>query len=223
MISVGVDDMTGILSMSVSTPWKQFSEQVAARTLAEVVRFDMEKRQTRAAAERRFSETRLDSARSELRRAEDRLGVFIQHNRQYATSPALSLEFNRLQRQVAVRHEVFTSLTQSFERARIEEVRNTPVVTIIEAPEGSATRDSRNGVRSVIVGFTFGSMVALVVAALLEFGRRARTSDRAEYREFIRLRRQAIQRLMPWRRFGTPTPEETGLAAGARHAREPGA
>jgi uncharacterized protein involved in exopolysaccharide biosynthesis len=218
--TVGVDDLTGIVTLTVSTPWKPLSEQIASRTLAEVVRFDMEKRQTRGGAERRFAEARLDSARAELRQAEDRLEAFVQRNRQYATSPALALDYSRLQRDLFMRQEVYTALFQSFERARIEEVRNTPVITIIESPEGSAVRGSRGGVTSVLMGLFFGFFVALFVGAMREFGRHARRSDREDYREFVRLRDQAVRGLVPWRHRRKPIASLAGAAALSGNGRE---
>jgi uncharacterized protein involved in exopolysaccharide biosynthesis len=202
MISTRVDDMTGIVTVAVTSEYEALSEAMARRVLDALIAFDMETRQTRAAAERRFAETRRDSARMELRQAEDQLQSFLQQNRQYATSPTLLFEYNRLQGQVLVRQEVYRALAQSFEKARIDEVRNTPVITILEAPEGSSQKDSRGGFSKLILALILGSGLAFCLALGREFARRAREANRVDYQEFVRLRQEAVRRLVPWRRNG---------------------
>ena len=97
--------------------------------------FNLETRQPQAASERRFVEERLGQAKDELLDAEDRLLTFLNQNREFQNSSQLSFEHDRLLREVRLRQDVVTSLTESHEQARIEEVRNTPVITIVQAPE----------------------------------------------------------------------------------------
>jgi uncharacterized protein involved in exopolysaccharide biosynthesis len=52
--------------------------------------------------------------------------AFLQANRQWANSPDLTFQHDRLERDIALRQQVYTTLVQSFEQARISEVRDTP-------------------------------------------------------------------------------------------------
>ena len=107
----------------------------ASRPILDLVHtFDLTTRQTQAGAERRFSGERLAELTGELRDAEDTLKSFLIENRVFSNSPALQFEHDRLQRAVTMRQELVTSLAQAYERARIEEVRNTPVITLIDPP-----------------------------------------------------------------------------------------
>jgi len=92
-------------------------------------------RQSQAAAERGFTEERMAEAQEELRAAENELQRFLQNNRQFQNSPELVFQHDRLQRRVAMRQQVYTSLVQSYEQARIDEVPNTPVITVVEYAE----------------------------------------------------------------------------------------
>ena len=42
---------------------------------------------------------------------------------------------DRLERQVSVRQELVTAMAQAYEQARVDEVRNAPVITVIDQPE----------------------------------------------------------------------------------------
>ena len=97
--------------------------------------FNLRTRQSQAANEREFTERRLGRSGSELRTTEDQLQSFLQRNRDYTNSPALTFQVERLQREVSMRQEVFTTLAQALEQAKIEEVRDTPVITVVQRPE----------------------------------------------------------------------------------------
>jgi uncharacterized protein involved in exopolysaccharide biosynthesis len=105
--------------------------------------FNLETRQSQALEEGRFVSARMAEAQEELREAEEALKTFLQQNRQFRNSPELVFEHDRLQRQVAMRQEIFTSLAQSHEQSRIDAVRDTPVITVIASR--SARRSPRGG------------------------------------------------------------------------------
>jgi len=135
VISTGVAARTtGVVSVRVRTKSPQVSLAIAARLLDGLNRYNRQIRQAQAAEERRFIEGRLGAARAALRAAEDALQRFLQTNRQFAGSPQLSLQRGRLERELALRQQVVTGLTQQSEDARIREVRDTPIITVIEAP-----------------------------------------------------------------------------------------
>ena len=67
---------------------------------------------------------------------------FLRQNRGFGNSPELMSEHDRLQRQVAMRQEVYTSLLRSQEQARIDAVRDTPLLAFIDTP---SERQNRKG------------------------------------------------------------------------------
>ena len=87
--------------------------------------------------------------------------------RKWQSSPQLRYEEQRLTRQVNVQQELYLTLRREYETARIEEVNNTPVLTIIDQPSipGIRSRPQRTItvlLVTVIVGI-FAAIVALVV------------------------------------------------------------
>jgi uncharacterized protein involved in exopolysaccharide biosynthesis len=150
-IRVRVARETGVVHITVMAPQPDLARQVAQRVLDEVQHYNISVRQSSAAAERRFVEERLQELGSELTEAEAALGRFLQHNRQFENSPELRLAYDRLQREVVRRQQAIGSLAPAFEQARIEEVRNTPVITVIEEPETAVESGSRAFVRILVL------------------------------------------------------------------------
>ena len=163
-VSVDVSAKTGTVDLSVWTKDPDLSMQIVERMLEEVNRFNRQVRQNQAGQERRFIGTRVDSAEVDLRAAQDRMQAFLQRNRDYANSPSLQFEHDRILQDVTTQLGLYTSLLQNYEQARIEEVRTTPVVTVVEQPIRPARPDSRKlVVRSLLVGI-LGLLVGIVAA-----------------------------------------------------------
>lgn len=183
-VQVSRDKDSGIISYSVTYPDSLLPALIARRILVVLNDFNLRTKQGQAAAERNFIETQLVSARAALRGAEDALQTFLQRNREYRNSPQLQFEQDRLQREVLSRQGVTTSLTQAYEQARIEEVRNTPVVTTLAAPQVPVRPDPRGTVKAVLLGLALGLLFGILVAIGREFLRVVRLLDPRAYDEF---------------------------------------
>jgi uncharacterized protein involved in exopolysaccharide biosynthesis len=170
-IDVNVSRETGTIDLEVTTAWPELSQQVGMRMIELVSEFNLHRRQTKAGAERRFVETRVAEAKDTLRAAEARLQTFLQRNRAYQSAPQLMFEHDRLERDVNMQQQLYTTLAQSYEGARIDEVRNTPVITLMEPPDLPAKPDPRlalvKGLLAGILGLALGAFIA---AARQAFG-----------------------------------------------------
>lgn len=159
---------TGVVSVTITTRWPGLSKQIGERLIELVNEFNLESRQSQASAEREFIGERLSQAKEELQVVEDSLETFLENNRQYENSPALRFEQQRLQRRVRVHEQVVSSLSRSYEQARISEVRNTPLITVVEPPVAPARSDSRLLLVKALLGLVLGGIVALFWALAVE-------------------------------------------------------
>lgn len=201
-MTAGTDVETGVVSFSVTTRWPDLSEAIGHRIVELVNEFNLERRQSQAAAERQFLEGRVEHARRDLLAAEDSLERFLERNRSYQNSPRLRFEHDRLQRRVSLQQQVYSSLVQSYEQAKIEEVRNTPVVTVVTPPERPARPDRRRLVLKAAAGLVAGGLLALLWIAWSEFLGGAAERDPETYRQFRRLvsgTKEELRRI--WRRI----------------------
>ena len=141
------------VEVTVTTPWPSVSLALAERLVDGVNHFNLQTRKSQAAAERQFVDARVAEAERALRDAEDRLQTFLQRNRGSTEgSPELQFSHDRLQRDVLLRQQVYTSLLQSLEEARIREIRDTPVITVLDAPRLPLLAQGRKTVIKAIAG-----------------------------------------------------------------------
>jgi uncharacterized protein involved in exopolysaccharide biosynthesis len=181
--------------LSVSTEWPSVSLLLAQRLVREVNKFILEKRRSQAASERQFVEAQASAAERELRAAENRLQSFLQQNA-IVTSPQLGFQRDRLQREVTLRQQVYASLAQNREDARIREVRDTPVITILEPPALAVVGEPRNTVKKAVLGGFAGVMIALLLAYPLRALATARRESPERSQEFFQLLDEATPRFL---------------------------
>ena len=182
LVTVRADHAAGIISLEVSAPWPELSVLLGERLLDLVNRFNLERRQTRAAAERAFLDERIQEKERELRAAESDLEAFLLQNRRYQ-DPQLRFQEERLQRMVDLRQQVYVVLAQELEQARLAEVRNTPVITVLDHPRPPAERTSPNYVLNVALGLLLGGLLAvgaILGGDLLRYARRTHPREFAD-------------------------------------------
>ncbi len=188
--STSVDGRTKIVTISVTTRYPSLSAQVANRYLALVNEFNLSTRKSNAYEQRRFIEQRLADARTELRTAEERLQQFLERNRRYQSSPELLFEHDRLEREVLLKQDVLTTLGREYEEARIQEVNDTPLLTVIDQAVPPARKSSPRLVLNVVAAVLLIGALAALGALLQTYARRNRRRDRANYHEFTARWRQ---------------------------------
>lgn len=191
-ISASMAQKTGVVTYGVRTRHPELSHLIATRISAEMTRFNLERRQSQAAAERKFAEGRLAEVRGELRIAEDRMQVFLQRNREYRSSPDLIFEAERLEREIALRQQLYAALSQSLEQAKMEEVRDTPVLTLIEQPNVPVGPDRRGLLRKGLLALGIGMLLGAMVAGARVVAGKARPESRDDVDEFEHLRRELV-------------------------------
>jgi uncharacterized protein involved in exopolysaccharide biosynthesis len=174
ILSIQVDRPTGIVHVAVRTTNSELSAQVGRRLLTLLNEFNLRRRQGQVAAEREFTERRATEAGKDLFLAEDALAEFQRANRQYGQSPQLTTQFARLQRRVDMAQQLYSTLAQQFELARVESVRNTPVVTVIDAPESLVEPESHRTVEKTLLAFSL-TLVAVLGLALVRDRSRKRS------------------------------------------------
>jgi uncharacterized protein involved in exopolysaccharide biosynthesis len=134
--------------------------------------------------------------------AEDHLQEFLQRNRDFRGAPQLAFEYDRLQRDVAMRQAVYTNLMQALEQSKIEEVRNTPVISMVERPILPAKPDSRLIALKALIAVLAGGLIGLAAALSIDFlssGSQVPLDDR---KYLVQLGREAWADFRrPWKLF----------------------
>ncbi len=157
-VSASSDLKTGVVNLAVTMRDPDLSREVAERFLGLLNQFNLERRQSQAAAERAFAEQRLQEVQRALREAEDQLEAFLRRNRDARTAPELSFQQDRLARAVSLQQELYGTLAQAYEQAKLEEIRDTPVITILDHPGHPLRADSRHLALKILAAFLLGGM-----------------------------------------------------------------
>lgn len=194
-VSLETIEQTGVVRFTVTTRWAMVSRQVADRLVELIQQFNVQRRQSRAEEERRFLEERVVEAQGDLLAVEDSLEAFLEENRGFQNSPALRFEHDRLQRRVSLQQQVYTSLAQSLEEAKIQSVRSTPVITVVEPPREPARPDSRMLAVRALLGLLIGGMMAVFWAFGARLMTDAREGEPDQYEEFERLRKETMEEI----------------------------
>lgn len=155
------DPRTSVVTITVLAPTPVAAEGIAALLIRQVQAFNVSTRQLQARQTRLFLETRVADALQALHDAEDQLRHFYEQNRRVVDSPQLIFEETRLKRQVDLRQELYTTLSKQLETTRIDEVNDTPTITVIDPPFASSRPNGP------------GVPILIMLAFLLALGARA--------------------------------------------------
>ena len=93
----------------------------------------------------------------------------MDRNRRIENSPALQLEQQRLSREVTVLTGVFTTLKQQLETTKIEEVKESDYVIVIDPPEIPLNSAKPKKKIIVFLAGIFGLIFGLIIAFVKEF------------------------------------------------------
>jgi uncharacterized protein involved in exopolysaccharide biosynthesis len=185
LVGVSLSQKTGIVYTSVSAPSPQLAQAINRALLQQVDSFNRANRRGQAGAERQFAEGRVSDAAAELRVAENRLESFLDMNRQYRNSPILTFQQDRLARDVSTKQQLYTTLVQTYEQARVQEVRDTPVFSTLEAPTFPPRADSRHFLRNGAIALLLGALIGFVFGSVVSASKHSPefSSDLEEFRQ----------------------------------------
>ena len=178
MVAAGADMQTGVVRVRVVAPTPELARGITDRILSELNAFNLERRQQRAAGDRQFSEERLAELRAELAVAESRYSSFRRANRSVEGSPELQAQDDRLARDVQFRQQLYSSLAQAYEQARLDEVRATPVISVLDQPARPTRAEPRGAVTLAIIAWVAAFTFAAFAAFALDVMRPRRASAR---------------------------------------------
>lgn len=192
---------TGVVEIAVTLQHPQLAAEVARRLVDELNEFNLKTRRSQASGERGFLEQRLEAVGDELRSSEEVMRRFLEQNRSFANSPELVFEHERLQRQVSLQQQIYTELARAYEQARIAEVRNTPVLTVVEEASTPTAPDSARLFLKAAAGLMLGILFGLLWSALRDFLSGVQRGESADYRELRELLGESSRDLRTvWRR-----------------------
>jgi uncharacterized protein involved in exopolysaccharide biosynthesis len=169
MVSVSKDPKTAILTLSVKAAEKRLSAGINKAIIEELNSHQKKYNKSKANETKQFIQGRILDTEKELIEAEEELKIFNDRNRRIGNSPELQLAQQRLSREVTVLIGVFTSLKQQLETTKIEEVKDSEYVVVLDPPNIPINRSTPKKKQLVIMAGILGVLTAVVVIFLKQF------------------------------------------------------
>jgi uncharacterized protein involved in exopolysaccharide biosynthesis len=133
-INVTPDDASGLLRIDVVASSPTLAVEIADSLLAQSNRIIARALVEQASFQRQYLEGRLAEARRELDAREGDLEHFYTANRTYQQSPALVFRESQLRREADASRDLYLSIRQNYEQARLSEARDVPTVSFVQRP-----------------------------------------------------------------------------------------
>jgi uncharacterized protein involved in exopolysaccharide biosynthesis len=194
VLDIQTDRPTGVVTVKITTDDPQLTAAIGAKLFELLDAFNQRRRQSQASAERDFSDERLAETRNDLLKAEAALADFELRNRSFAESPRLELERANLQRRITIAQQLYLTLAQQTDQARIESVRNTPLVTVIDSPTDLIEPVPRQTVLKTLFAAFAAVFLVAVWGLMAEQIARSRTTGSPAYEEYRRSRGLPVER-----------------------------
>jgi len=177
--TIAINSLTGLINVNrernanyyileVTAFEAKFSADLARAVIEELDNHQREYNNAQVLETRRFIEERIFEVGKELNSAEEALKNFRVRNRRMDNSPNLLLGQQRLSREVAVLTGVFTTLKQQLENAKIDEVKESNYVIVLDQPEVPIFRSAPNKKQMVVLSGFAGISMAVALVFLLE-------------------------------------------------------
>ena len=115
-----------------------------------------------------FIDQRLNEIRKELINSEENLKRFRENNRNIIMSPALLLEEERIQRDMLIVNQIYTTLNQENELLQIEMIGNENILMVIDPAYRPLKKFSPRGLRIMLSYLLLGIILSMIIAFLRE-------------------------------------------------------
>jgi len=163
-IDVSTDIKSGLVTVTVTQTDPVLAVAVTDSLVNTMDIVGRQRLRSRARAEREYTEVGLDSARRKLRQIEDSLERFYDTNRTIEGAPRLKLAETRFLRELDLRRSVVVTLQQNFENAKLEEIRSTPLLTVVQHPLVPGKPSWPKKSVMAILGFGVGALLWLAMS-----------------------------------------------------------
>jgi uncharacterized protein involved in exopolysaccharide biosynthesis len=161
-ISTNVDRMTKILNVTVTMPEAQLSADVANALVNSLDLYIRTQRKSYATEQSYYLEKRTAQVKDSLAAAENNLKVFREQNRIVMQSPKLLLEQGRLMRNVEILQTVFIELTKQLEIAKIDQIKDAPVLNVKEFAKNPVKKAGPRRASSLITIMFFSFILSIL-------------------------------------------------------------
>lgn len=150
-ISHSEDKKTSLHTISITvSAFPELSKQIIDVIFDSIVNYSNEVTNTKGKEKREFIQSRLSEVEIELESAENELLLFLEKNKNL-NSPSLNLQNDRLERNIMLHNQLYISLSDQLEIARIDEKDNTSSIFLLDNATLSYYKSGRSLLKSIFL------------------------------------------------------------------------
>ena len=173
ILAAEVDKQTGLIALRATHTDSAVVRQVATRLVETASQTFMRVSRAQASSQRAAQAERVDSARRQLRRAEERALSFLSANRAYTAFSPASISRQQVEREVNNAQTVYSQARSDYESAVARELEETPAVVVVDSIPSRLLPDPRRLPLKLVLATALGLLLAtIVLVAKREFSRR---------------------------------------------------
>jgi len=167
-IKISKARLTSIVTLEVGAIEPDFAVDLTNAIINESDKLQRQFKTHQVSDKRSFIQDRIKDVKKDLESAQEDLKEFREKNRQVQYSPALLLEEERLTTEMDVKKEIFSTLKQQFELAKIEEVEEGATVQILDKPVAPYEQSSPKVILSIFLSFFIGFGLSVVISYVMD-------------------------------------------------------
>lgn len=163
-ISVSLNEESGVINLYVEMPDPQAAAHVAKTSIGLLTEYVVNYRTRKAEEDLAFAQAQLETARQEFEASQNRWAEFRDQNINLATARAQTQQ-QRLQSEYDLAFNVYSSLAQQVEQAKLKVQEQTPVVSVLQ-PVQVPVEDTTSGLRVLVIvtflSICFGCIIIFI-------------------------------------------------------------
>ena len=177
VVSAEVDKQTGLIALRATHTDSAAVRQIATRLVETASETFVQVSRAQASSQRAAQGERVDSARRQLRRAEERVLSFLSSNRAYTAFSPASISRQQLEREVTTAQTVYSQARTDYETAVARELEETPAVVMVDPIPTRLLPDPLRLPLKLVLASALGLLAAtIVIWASGDFARSLRAS-----------------------------------------------
>ncbi len=177
-ITANVDQETGIITVSAALPDPQAAAEVGQQAIEQLKQYVREYKTQKAKQNLEFVEQQHQRAKKEFHDIQEQLATFRDKHQNLATARAQT-ELERLQDQKQLAFNVYNSLSQRYEQAKIDVNEETPAFKVLQPVQVPLEKSSPNRKLVMVISLILGVVTSVGFLLVRSFWRRVE----GEFRE----------------------------------------
>ena len=154
------EEESGLIKISVMMEEPKLSSDISNYIANYIKEYISDVMLSYSSTHREFIEERLMYSKKELSKSEEDLKEFSEKNPFAVDTPELQLQRGRLMRNMEVNQQVYITLRQQYEMARINELKETPVINILDLAEPPSEKSKPRSIFILFISLLTGFSLA---------------------------------------------------------------